>query len=120
MSIVQREGLNTRRTKALVQRVQDSLPEFGGTDAFVEGGLGLQRTTPSDVVLAAADQMLRTESVRGPRSRLAIPVYEKALEFERVLERMPILEFQEDRALLNGIFERIQDKLSRIRGESLA
>lgn len=129
LEAVEKAGFSTRRTKALVQRVQESMY---AAPAAVEGTyqsaidatvLGLPEQaasvpSPDDVVHAAAEALMRSEA-RGPRSRLAVPVYEKALEFERVLDRMPVLEFQEDRALLNQIFARIGDKINRIRGEAL-
>ncbi len=161
LDAVESAGFSTRRTKALVQRVQESLgteqQQVGITidtsrqdkddDATVEVGMaesklvgsaisldhaGIAPTTsdhagtvpaapvgPAEVVRGVTEALLRSEGARGPRSRLAVPVYERALEFERVLDRMPVLEFQEDRTLLNQIFARIEDKIGRIRGEDL-
>lgn len=138
LEAVEKAGFSTRRTKALVQRVQESLhvaetaaaptaavmdetalerPDAPAATAQGQGEPAL--VEPRETVRAAAEALLRAEGARGPRSRLAIPVYEKALEFERVLDRMPALEFQEDRTLLNQIFTRIEDKIGRIRGETL-
>jgi len=180
LDAVESAGFSTRRTKALVQRVQESL----GTEQRVQESLGMEQrvreslgteqrqseiatamlandrgngaavegaaepevevsvkgsqerapststfdqagaapavlTSPLEVVRGVTEALLRSEGARGPRSRLAVPVYERALEFERVLDRMPVLEFQEDRTLLNQIFARIEDKIGRIRGEDL-
>jgi len=125
LAVVEKNGLKTRHTKSLVQRVQESLtsttddrepaddaPEGAEPDASPRPPLA-----PAELVRGAADALLRAEGARPPRSRLAVPVYEKALDFERVLDLMPVLEFQEDRALLHQIFARIADKIGRIRGE---
>ncbi len=156
LDAVESAGFSTRRTKALVQRVQESLGteqrqgEIGsaidissqdkddqgaveGAEAGTEKPTDIGSSVPTDyarippaapagpveVVRGVTEALLRSEGARGPRSRLAVPVYERALEFERVLDRMPVLEFQEDRTLLNQIFARIEDKIGRIRGEDL-
>ncbi len=154
LDAVESAGFSTRRTKALVQRVRESLgteqhhPGIIGASSqdrdngvTVEGSdqVGTAEPTPIgsavpldqvgrapaapvgpiEVVRGVTEALLRSEGARGPRSRLAVPVYERALEFERVLDRMPVLEFQEDRTLLNQIFARIEDKIGRIRGEDL-
>jgi len=133
LAAVESRGLSTRQTKVLVQRIRDTLSSLPSDAGAAEGGgdadgggrtdgvavTAVTAVTPDQIVHDAAEAVLRSESARGPRSRLAVPVYEKALEFERVLDRMPALEFQEDRALLNQIFARIEDKIARIRGEDL-
>jgi len=157
LDAVESAGFSTRRTKALVQRVQESLgteqrqveagvtigasaqdeDDEGAVEGAVEVGMAESKaidsavpvgqvgvgpaapSNPVEVVRGVTEVLLRSEGARGPRSRLAVPVYERALEFERVLDRMPVLEFQEDRTLLNQIFARIEDKIGRIRGEDL-
>ncbi len=115
---VESRGLSTRQTKVLVQRIRDTLDGLP-PDVAEAGQIPGEHSTPEQVVQGATDALLRGEGAHGPRSRLAVPVYERALEFERVLDRMPVLEFKEDRALLNQIFARIEDKIGRIRGEEL-
>lgn len=131
LASVESAGLSTRRTKTLVQRVQETLaaPEEAIVAASVSTDTERDATAstaasptialPVEVVRGAAEALLRVDAVRGPRSSAARPVYERALEFERVLDRMPVLEFQEDRTLLNQIFGRIEEKLKRISGEGL-
>ena len=126
LAAVEKGGLSTRRTKALVQRIQESVPSAPADTAVGDAGAAegdgaarIAAFAPESIVRGAAEALLRGEGARGPRSKIAVPVYEKALEFERVLDRMPVLEFQEDRTLLNQIFARIEDKIGRIRGESL-
>jgi len=130
LAVVEKNGLKTRHTKSLVRRVQESLTSttddretagdaLEGVEPDAPPRAPLAPLAPVELVRGAADALLRAEGVRPPRSRLAVPVYEKALDFERVLDRMPVLEFQEDRALLHQIFARIADKIGRIRGEEL-
>jgi ParB family chromosome partitioning protein len=116
LAAVEKGGLSTRRAKALVQRIQESVPD---TPAGAVGAAEDVVPAPDLIVRSVAEALLRSEGARGPRSKMAVPVYEKALEFERVLDRMPVLEFQEDRTLLSQIFARIEDKIGRIRGEEL-
>ncbi len=119
LAAVEKGALSTRRAKALVQRIQESVPD---TPAGAAGAVGAAEDVvpaPDLIVRSVAEALLRSEGARGPRSKMAVPVYEKALEFERVLDRMPVLEFQEDRTLLSQIFARIEDKIGRIRGEEL-
>ncbi len=130
LASVESEGLSTRRTKTLVQRVQETLATprepTGTAPASPQRGhdtavpaVASPAALPVEVVRGVAEALLRVDATRGPRSSAARPVYERALEFERVLDRMPVLEFQEDRTLLNQIFGRIEEKLKRIRGEDL-
>jgi len=103
ISLVERDRLSTRQTRELVRGLNDAISPSHGP--------------PVEVEQAIRDVLARTAappSARQPRARVAVPIYEKALEFERVLDRMPILEYQEDRALLSAILGRIAAKIAAL------
>ncbi|GAC1436682.1 MAG: hypothetical protein NVSMB65_10740 [Chloroflexota bacterium] len=117
---VVKHRLSTRRTKDLVRRLHDSAERWVLAEGDAAPALGARVRAFVDAEAAAIglpDHPAYPDPVTRaarPRSRAAIPVYEKALDFERVLDRMPVLEYQEDRALLNDILSRIAAKIAAI------
>jgi ParB-like chromosome segregation protein Spo0J len=118
---VERHHLSTRRTKSLVKRLQESAVPMADGDAehVAVAGDGMAALIDRAITSAGAeagegaDEQQPARAPR-PRSRAVAAAFEKAVEFERELDRLPDLEYQEDRILLAAVFRRIAAKLGAI------